>query len=109
VAVAECLDLNPAFWLAAESGHLGNSTAHYKLLGFVERINGRVLEFRTMANIPGPQPQVQFCPICKAELRNVPRSEMKSRGHKGKNGVSPDTHTYDCTKCKTRFEINQHR
>ena len=31
-----------------------------------------------MANKPGPQPDIQFCPACKANVRNVPRSEMKS-------------------------------
>jgi uncharacterized protein with PIN domain len=71
-----------------------------------------VLEFRSMANISGPQPKVKFCPICKGELRNVPRSEMKSGGHKRKDGtVAPHTHTYACTNtsCMTVFEINQHR
>jgi uncharacterized protein with PIN domain len=61
-----------------------------------------------MANLPGPQPDVKFCPGCKEALRNVPRSEMKTRGYKRRDGtVSVDTHTYECTVCKTRFEINQ--
>ena len=65
-----------------------------------------------MANIPGPQPDIKFCPICKGNLKNVPRSEMKSTAYVRKDGsVAPDTHTYECTnpKCKTRFEINQDR
>jgi hypothetical protein len=63
-----------------------------------------------MANIPGPQPDVKYCPRCKADLRNVPRNEMKSGGYKRGDGtVSPQTHTYECLNVnyKTRFEINQ--
>lgn len=61
-----------------------------------------------MANLPGPQPDVKFCPSCKEKLRNVSRSEMKTRGYRRRDGtVSRDTHTYECTLCKTRFEINQ--
>jgi uncharacterized protein with PIN domain len=61
-----------------------------------------------MANLSGPQPDVKYCPLCKGELCNIPRSEMTSRGNKRKDGtVSPYTHTYDCRVCKTRFEINQ--
>jgi uncharacterized protein with PIN domain len=63
-----------------------------------------------MANLPGPQPYIKFCPICKSNLINVPRSKMKSRGYVRKNGtVSEHTHTYECTNCKNRFEINQDR
>ena len=63
-----------------------------------------------MANLPGPQPDIKFCPVCKSNLRNVPRSKMKSRGYVRKDGtVSEDTHTYECTSCKNRFEINQDR
>ena len=63
-----------------------------------------------MANKPGPQPDVKFCPVCKSELRNIPRSEMKSRGYIKKDGkVSEYTHTYECLDCKQRFEINQDR
>lgn len=63
-----------------------------------------------MANVPGPQPDVKFCPICKSNLRNVARNEMKSGGYVRRNGtVSEHTHTYDCTSCGTRFEINQDR
>jgi uncharacterized protein with PIN domain len=63
-----------------------------------------------MANIPGPQPDIQWCPVCKERLENVPRHKMKSAGYKRKDGtVSPDTHTYDCKSCKNRFEINQDR
>lgn len=63
-----------------------------------------------MANIPGPQPDIQFCPKCKSELRNVPRGEMKSQGYKRRDGsVSEHTHTYECKSCMHRFEINQDR
>jgi uncharacterized protein YlaI len=63
-----------------------------------------------MANIPGPQPDIRFCPVCKATLVNVPRRHMKSSGYKRRDGtVSEYTHTYDCTECKNRFEINQDR
>ncbi len=63
-----------------------------------------------MANISGPQPDIKCCPICKANLRNVPRNEMKSKGYVRKDGtVSEDTHTYDCVSCRNRFEINQDR
>lgn len=63
-----------------------------------------------MANLPGQQPMIQFCPICKSELRNVPRDEMTSSGHQRADGtVSEHTHTYECTsnECGVRFEINQ--
>jgi uncharacterized protein with PIN domain len=58
-----------------------------------------------MANVPGPQPQIRYCPICRGELRNVPPQEMRSRAR------SEHTHTYECTatECHVRFEINQDR
>ena len=63
-----------------------------------------------MANIPGPQSDVVYCPRCKGKLRNIPRSQMRSRGYRRANGtVSPHTHTYECMLCNTRFEINQDR
>ncbi len=63
-----------------------------------------------MANIPGLQPDINYCPICKADMRNVPRHEMKSRAYRRRDGtVSEHTHTYECLDCKTRFEINQDR
>jgi len=65
-----------------------------------------------MANIPGPQPDVLFCPACKGTLKNVPRNKMKSLGYVHRDGtVSPDTHTYECInpECGKVFEINQHR
>jgi len=63
-----------------------------------------------MANKPGSQPDVKYCPACKGSLRNVPRNEMKSRGYQRKDGAaSPHTHTYHCLECDTRFEINQDR
>ena len=63
-----------------------------------------------MANIPGPQLDIKFCPICKDALENVPREKMKSKGYKRKDGsVSEHTHTYDCKKCGNRFEINKDR
>jgi uncharacterized protein with PIN domain len=63
-----------------------------------------------MANVSGPQPDVQFCPRCKRTLRNIPRHEMTSRAHRRRDGsVAEHTHTYECRECLTRFEINQHR
>lgn len=63
-----------------------------------------------MANLPGPQPQIQYCPVCRGDLRNVPRAEMRSRAYVRRDGtVSEDTHTYECTVCSVRFEINQDR
>jgi uncharacterized protein with PIN domain len=63
-----------------------------------------------MANIAGPQPDIKYCPICKSDLENVHRSKMKSRGYVRRDGtVSEHTHTYDCTNCRNRFEINQDR
>lgn len=63
-----------------------------------------------MANITGIQTDIKFCPICKGELRNIPRAEMKSKGYTRSDGtVSEFTHTYDCKECNARFEINQNR
>lgn len=63
-----------------------------------------------MANIPGPQFDVKYCPACKGNLKNVLRAEMTPSGYVRKDGtVSPDTHTYVCTKCDIKFEINQQR
>lgn len=63
-----------------------------------------------MANKSGPQPDVKFCPACRGVMRNIPRSEMKSQGYVRKDGtVSEYTHTYECSVCKQRFEINQAR
>ncbi|HUU92101.1 MAG TPA: hypothetical protein VM238_12940 [Phycisphaerae bacterium] len=63
-----------------------------------------------MANLSGPQPGVKFCPLCRSPLRNVARQDMKSQGYVRRDGsVAKDTHTYDCTSCKNRFEINQDR
>ena len=63
-----------------------------------------------MANVPGPQKDIKFCPICKGNLENVPRTEMKSKGYVRKDGsVSPHTHTYRCVNCANQFEINQDR
>lgn len=63
-----------------------------------------------MANVPGPQPDVVYCPHCRGELRNVPREEMRSRGYVRRDGtVSEHTHTYECVGCGRRFEINQDR
>ena len=65
-----------------------------------------------MANISGPQPDVLYCPACKSELNNVPRSDIRSTGHTRANGmVAEETHTYACTNkdCERRFEINQAR
>lgn len=63
-----------------------------------------------MANKSGPQPDIKFCPVCKGDLKNVPRDKMKSRGYIRKDGtVSEHTHTYHCLICKNSFEINQER
>ena len=63
-----------------------------------------------MANVPGPQPDIKFCPTCKANLRNVPRDEMPPSGYRRADGtISPYTHTYECHSCKNRYEINQDR
>ena len=63
-----------------------------------------------MANKPGMQLDVKFCPKCRSELRNILRCEMKSKGYVRKDGaVSENTHTYECLSCGTRFEINQDR
>jgi uncharacterized protein with PIN domain len=65
-----------------------------------------------MANLPGPQPNVQFCPRCKEPLRNVPRNKMRSRAYTRRDGTQAEhTHTYECVAadCRTRFEINEER
>jgi len=63
-----------------------------------------------MANTSGTQPTILYCPICKSDLRNVPRDEMVSAGYTRADGtVSPDTHTYECQECNNTFEINQNR
>ena len=63
-----------------------------------------------MANVPGPQPEINYCPICKSDLQNILRAEMKSRGYERADGtISEHTHTYECTSCNNRFEINQDR
>jgi len=63
-----------------------------------------------MANVPGSQLEIKYCPICKGDLHNIPRDQMKSKGYKRRDGtVSEDTHTYECRQCRTRFEINQAR
>ena len=49
-----------------------------------------------MANLPGPQPDIKYCPVCKSDLVNVHRNKMKSRGYVRKDGtVSERTHTYN--------------
>ena len=40
-----------------------------------------------MANVPGPQPDVIYCPHCKGDLRNVPGEEMKSGGYVRRDGT----------------------
>jgi len=63
-----------------------------------------------MPNIPGPQPDIIYCPACKSDLRNVLREDMASPGYVRADGtVSEHTHTYECDDCKNRFEINQDR
>jgi uncharacterized protein with PIN domain len=54
-----------------------------------------------MANLPGPQPDIKYCPACKAKVRNILRNEMKSQGYVRKDGtVSEYTHTYECLECR---------
>lgn len=63
-----------------------------------------------MANKTGPQLDIKYCPICKEELKNIQREKMKSKGYIRKDGtVSQHTHTYECLKCRNKFEINQDR
>ncbi len=42
---------------------------------------------QNMAYIPGVQPDIKYCPAYKGELRNIPRSEMKSKGYRRKDGT----------------------
>ena len=44
----------------------------------------------------GPQPEVKQCPRCMGKLANV-ASRTKQ---------PPNSHSYQCEKCKHRFEIN---
>lgn len=63
-----------------------------------------------MANLPGEQPDIKYCPACKRNLENIPRSKMRSKGYVRRDGtVSEHTHTYECSSCGKRFEINQDR
>jgi len=32
-----------------------------------------------MANKTGPQLDIKYCPICKEDLKNIPRDKMKSK------------------------------
>lgn len=61
-----------------------------------------------MQSASQPQLDVQFCPKCGQPLRNLPRSEMKSRGYVRRDGtVAPFTRTYECLSalCGERFQI----
>jgi len=62
-----------------------------------------------MSNKSGPQEDVKYCPTCKADLRNVPRNEMKTSSRRIDGTIPPHTHTYVCTQCGNKFEINQDR
>jgi YgiT-type zinc finger domain-containing protein len=63
----------------------------------------------SMANVPGPQPDIKYCPFCRADLTNVPREQMRYN-YKRKDGtISEDTHSYVCSKCGKKYEINQDR
>lgn len=67
-------------------------------------------EVSFMANKSGPQSDIKYCLICKLNLKNVSRQQMKSKGYCRKDGtVAPHTHTYECLACSNRFEINQDR
>ena len=60
-----------------------------------------------MSNLPGPQPEVKWCPNCKAALVNVLRERMVSHTTRKDGSIAPYTHTYFCPKCGKKFEINQ--
>jgi hypothetical protein len=65
-----------------------------------------------MANVTGEQSAIQYCPVCKAKVSNIPRDQMTSSGYVSKKTgrVAEETHTYMCNEDKThRFEINQAR
>lgn len=62
-----------------------------------------------MANVSGPQPDVQFCPYCRESMLNVPRHKMKTSVKNMSDEVPHHTHTYNCLKCGRTYEINQHR
>lgn len=62
-----------------------------------------------MANVPGAQPDIQYCPVCKEQLRNIPINEMKTRRVRPDGSVPTHTHSYECRHCGNRFEINQDR
>jgi uncharacterized protein with PIN domain len=62
-----------------------------------------------MANISGPQRDVRYCPACRAGLINVPRDKMKTRVVNRSGDVPLSTHTYVCSQCKKKFEINEDR
>jgi uncharacterized protein with PIN domain len=62
-----------------------------------------------MANVPGPQPDIRFCPVCKAEVHNIPIGEMKTHRVRPDGSVPTHTHSYECRQCGNRFEINQDR
>ena len=60
-----------------------------------------------MANVSGFQPYVKYCPVCKADLTNVPRDKMKSTVKNREGSIPAFTHTYHCKECGKKFEINQ--
>lgn len=62
-----------------------------------------------MANVSGLQKAVKYCPACKSDLYNVPRDKMKTRVINRGGTVPQYTHTYVCTQCHEKFEINQDR
>ena len=47
---------------------------------FDSGVSGDLRRNCLMANLSGPQPDVQFCPRCKGDLRNLARHEMASKG-----------------------------
>jgi len=82
-------------------------TLKYLLLLFKSNILKGEIQ---MANKTGPQPDIKYCPICKGALLNIPRDNMKSKGYVRKDGtISEHTHTYECSECSRRFEINLDR
>ena len=52
----------------------------------------------------GPEPEVKYCPACKSDIQNIPRT---SEGYTRTDGtVSPDSHRFKCPTCGFSAEIN---
>ena len=46
-----------------------------------------------MGNFSGPQPDIKYCPIYKADVLNVPKHKMKSKGYVKKMAQLQSIHT----------------